>query len=221
MLDLWWYDFEERKQLWDYIKKSVDIFNIPWMCIGDFNEVKENEEKDGVWRTGRKINSFRDFINDCELMEVPYKGQLYTWFNKKGNGLIRERLDRALVNLLWEETYPCSQVQNIPAVRSNHSLLIMNIEYHDKKAPRKFKFEIVWAEMKECGEVIRKGWEYNGQGSKMFKLVQKLKGCRKKLKEWSRETIPNNRKIIEELTRRVADIQKEVIWKKDLKNIKR
>ena len=55
----------------------------------------------------------------------------------------------------------------------------------------------------------------------MFKLVQKLKGCRKKLKEWSRETFPNNRKIIEELTRRVADIQREVIWKKDLKNIER
>ena len=71
--------------------------------------------------------------------------------------MIRERLDRALVNLLWEETYPCSQVQNLPAVRSDHSPLIMNIEYHDKKAPRKFKFEIVWAEMEECGEVIRKG----------------------------------------------------------------
>ena len=83
----------------------------------------------------------------------------------------------------------------------------MNIEYHDKKAPRKFKFEIVWAEMEECGEVIRKGWEYKGQGSRMFKLVQKLKGCRKKLKEWSREAVPNNRKMIDELTRRVADIQ--------------
>ena len=96
-----------------------------------------------MWRTERRINSFRDFINDCELMGGPYKGQLYTWFNKRGNGLIRERLDRALVNLLWEETYPCSQVLNLPAVGSDHSPLIMNTEYHDKKAPRKFKFEIV------------------------------------------------------------------------------
>ena len=49
------------------------------MCIGDFNEVKENAKKDGgVWRTRRRINNFKEFINDCELMKVPYKGQLYT-----------------------------------------------------------------------------------------------------------------------------------------------
>ena len=39
-------DFDERRDQWEYIKKSIDIFNIPWMCIWDFNEIKENGEND-------------------------------------------------------------------------------------------------------------------------------------------------------------------------------
>ena len=41
----------------------------------------------------------------------------------------------------------------------------------------------------------------------MYKLVQKLKGCGRRLKEWSKKTVCNNKKMIEELTRKVAEIQ--------------
>ena len=76
------------------------IFNITWMCIGDFNEVKENAKKQGgTMRSRRRINSFQDFINEYGLLKVPCKRQMYTWFNKRENGLIRERLDKAMVNL--------------------------------------------------------------------------------------------------------------------------
>ncbi|XWS65235.1 hypothetical protein CRYUN_Cryun05aG0074800 [Craigia yunnanensis] len=94
-------DFEERKEQWEYIKKSMAIFKISWLCIGDFNKVKENEEKEGGrLRNRRMIDNFQEFINGYGLLEVPFKGQLYTWFNRMKNGLIRERLDRGLVNLL-------------------------------------------------------------------------------------------------------------------------
>ena len=102
-------DFDERRNQWDYIKKSVEIFDIPWLCIGDFNEIKENGEKKwGRIRGKRRINNFQEFINDCELMEVPFKGQLYTCFNKRESGLVRERLGRALVNMKWEKEFPCT-----------------------------------------------------------------------------------------------------------------
>ena len=47
-------EFEERRSHWKYIMKSIDIFNIPWMCIRDIIEVKENEEKDGGWMRSKK-----------------------------------------------------------------------------------------------------------------------------------------------------------------------
>ena len=77
--------------------------------LGDFNEVKENEGKNGGnMRVKRRTNSFQEFINDCGMIKILFRGQMYTWFNKKGNGLIRERLDKVLVKLLWEESFPKS-----------------------------------------------------------------------------------------------------------------
>ena len=52
----------------------------------------------------------------------------------------------------------------------------------------------------------------------MYRLVQKLKGCREVLKRWSRKTVVNNRKVIEELTSKMAQIQGGGIWRKGLKN---
>ncbi|XWS75405.1 hypothetical protein CRYUN_Cryun01aG0084200 [Craigia yunnanensis] len=82
------------------------------------------------------------------------------------SGLIREILDMTLVNLKWEEAYPCTQVQNFPPVSSNHSPIMVNFDFYDRKALRRFKFEILWAEMEGCVEVIKKGWEYKGKGLK-------------------------------------------------------
>ena len=121
--------------------------------------------------------------------------------------MIRERLDKALVNLEWEEAYPCTQVQNFPTVGFDHSPIMVNFDFHDKRALRRFKFEIIWVEMEECVELIRKGWECKGQGSQIYKLVQKLKGCRTMLTKWSKEAVRNNKKVIEELNKKVAEIQ--------------
>ena len=51
--------FEERRLLWEQIKKIIDIFNVPWVCIGDFNYVKDAMEKDGgQLKSRRKIDCF-------------------------------------------------------------------------------------------------------------------------------------------------------------------
>ena len=50
---------------------------------------------------------------------------MYTWFNRRENGMIRERLDRAMVNLQWEEEYPSTQVLNLPTVGSDHSPIFL------------------------------------------------------------------------------------------------
>ena len=39
--------FEDRKVLWEQIKKITNIFKMPWMYIGDFIDVKDIIEKDG------------------------------------------------------------------------------------------------------------------------------------------------------------------------------
>lgn len=148
-------------------------------------------------------------INSCGLIDLPFKGQILTWFSIKDGIVIRERLDIALVNVEWEEKYPGTQLFNLPAVGSDHSPIFLDSDFKEMKTPRKFRFELVWTELQECEQLIRNSWDIQIQGSNAFKLVKKLRNCREELRLWSKKTIPNNRTEIEDLMRKIGVIQKE------------
>ena len=56
--------------------------------------------------------------------------------------MIKEKLDKAIVNLEWQENFPKIQVFNLQAVGSDHSPIVVNTEYKDKKSPRAFRFGV-------------------------------------------------------------------------------
>ncbi|XP_058186378.1 uncharacterized protein LOC131303505 [Rhododendron vialii] len=92
---------QRRRELWDYLRSIHRESNFPWLCVGDFNEVGSILEKQGggVCRRSR-IEEFQQLLSDCELMDLEFKGSLYTWTNNQGGGAnIRERLDRAVANI--------------------------------------------------------------------------------------------------------------------------
>ena len=162
------------------------------MCVGDFNDVvSEMEKKGGRRKEKKKIECFQEMINSCGLNDAHYKGQKFTWYRIRKGELIKERLDRALVNLEWMEVFPNMQIMNLAAMGFDHSLLVANSEYKDK---RKFKFEVSWLMMEDCEKVIKEGWSRRVKGSKVEKVVKKLGTCRNRLGRWSKENVPNNRK---------------------------
>lgn len=55
--------------------------------------------------------------------------------------------------------------------------------------------------------MIKEGWSANFVGSFAFQWVRKLRKCIKLLLDWSRECFPNNRKKIDEVRRKTAEIQ--------------
>ncbi|OMO82636.1 reverse transcriptase [Corchorus capsularis] len=135
------------------------------------------------------------------------EGVRFTWVARRDHVLIRERLDRALANMEWLELNPNAKVQNLPAVGSDHSPILVLSDLKDKKAPKEFRFESMWAEHKDCADVIRKGWQPDYDGSQGYQLVKKLKNSRRALIEWSKNTFPNNRKKIDDLMHKMALIQ--------------
>ena len=54
-------------------------------------------------------------------------------------------------------------MQYFPAIGSDHSPIMINTDYHDKRRIRRFKFEILWAEIEGCLEMIKQGWDYKGE----------------------------------------------------------
>ena len=76
---------QSRHQTWDLMRGICSLSALPWLCIGDFNEVLRLEEHQGVAnRSNAQIQGFRDAVDDCMLMDVGYQGRFWT-FEKKSH----------------------------------------------------------------------------------------------------------------------------------------
>ena len=52
---------------------------MPWMCVGDFNDILYNHGKEeGMIRSERKIRGFRDMIEGGNLINLKSQGQRFT-----------------------------------------------------------------------------------------------------------------------------------------------
>lgn len=186
---------------------SKNIFE-PWCCIGDFNDIFEFDEKEGGRpKEKRKIDTFRSMVEECGLYNVSFQGQKFTLTGIREGEVIRERLDRALVNFEWLQVFPICQGFNLNAVGSDHSPIILWTKFLDKKGDRKFKFEANWAEELECADIVKEGWNIVCQGSYGFILARKLKNCRRVLINWCSRNKMENKVKIEDLLRKISVIQ--------------
>lgn len=98
---------QDRQEVWIKLSNLFHDPNAPWCCIGDFNEIRSNSEKEGGRvRSLRSFDDFENFIDEANLIDLGYKGPKFTWSNRQMDGdHIKERLDRALGNLTWRELY--------------------------------------------------------------------------------------------------------------------
>ena len=89
---------------------------LPWVAIGDFNEILYSSEKEGrAPRQQAMMQLFQDARNDCSLEDIGYNGDKFTFFR----GGLRERLDRAVSNPGWMDMHPlCGLVTWIWAIRT-------------------------------------------------------------------------------------------------------
>jgi len=93
----------EKKVLWWELTriKLVSQYLI-WCFCGDFNVVRSLSERKGIRERDIQSSETRDFncfIDANFLIEFPFVGKKFTWFNS--NGSAKSRLDRVLVTEDW------------------------------------------------------------------------------------------------------------------------
>jgi len=56
----------------------------PWLCVGDFNEITRQSEKQGGQssRPHNQIQSFRDALDECGFMDLEFVGFPFTWHKR-------------------------------------------------------------------------------------------------------------------------------------------
>ena len=68
-----------RDELWDHLVVLRQNFSLPWMLMGDFNEIiLPHELKGGVF-SFRRARKFAEVLDACNLMDVGSTGNLFTW----------------------------------------------------------------------------------------------------------------------------------------------
>lgn len=89
---------QKRGIMWDSMKNIVATVNMPWLVVGDFNDISFANKKIGGWAVStRKCKAFRDSMEECSLFDMQAKGPFYTWKGPiyRGGRRIYEKLDRA------------------------------------------------------------------------------------------------------------------------------
>ncbi|KAL8519995.1 hypothetical protein ACS0TY_010795 [Phlomoides rotata] len=134
-----------RSISWNLLRTLASANSFPWICIGDFNDLLSPEDK-----RGRAEHP--NVIMDYNLNDLPHIGYQYTWSRCKGTlNAVEESLDRAMVNLTWNDLFPNAKLLNLgTSIRSQSYFVIRN--------NRPFHFENKWLEELELRSIIDRCW---------------------------------------------------------------
>ncbi|KAK9027970.1 hypothetical protein V6N11_067786 [Hibiscus sabdariffa] len=93
------------------------------------------------------------------------------------------------------------------AIAFDHAPIILLLSGLKKKWKKDFKFESKWLLEEECSSNVKEAWKSILQSSNSKTFGRKLKTTRAKLSKWSRKKFGNNKKSIEEIKKRLLELQ--------------
>ena len=120
-------DTASRENSWDLLRSLSHRFNLPWMCMGNFNEILFANEKLG-WldRPERQMQGFRDALGYCALKDMGYTRFPYTWCNRRpGDQNTWIPLDRGVVIVDWILRFQAFRIPHLDAFHSDHKPLLL------------------------------------------------------------------------------------------------
>ncbi|KAK3188706.1 hypothetical protein Dsin_028267 [Dipteronia sinensis] len=195
----------ERSHSWNLLRRLVDMSNLPWVCVGDFNEVLDRAEKvGGVPKDWKLLAGFREALDDCGLDDLGYTGPQFTLCNKReGETFIQERLDRCVGNLDWQTAFPDFQVSHLDYWCSDHRPVIL--EFSDNlratgKASRKrcFHFEECWIDNVEVQDLVSQIWVDRRGLNAVNVVLGNIQDCGARLDHWNQQWRHRLKKDIKE-----------------------
>lgn len=115
-------DRNERHKSWSLLRQLAASSALPWVILGDFNELLYMSEKKGcLSHRERLILAFREAVEDCGSEDLGYSRHPYTWEKWRGTrNWVEERLDRTLSNRAWRNQFGLAKVSHVPQSTSNH-----------------------------------------------------------------------------------------------------
>ncbi|XP_061998880.1 uncharacterized protein LOC133716172 [Rosa rugosa] len=148
----------ERDSSWQLLRELSDLDSLPWIIIGDFNEILNNGEKiDEPLMAERQMRGFRETFGYGDLLDLGFHGAMTTWWNSE----TQIRLDRAVCTLTWFDLFGHPKLFHLQPSDSDHVPILLKantIPLASRPKFHRFKFKAFWVQHPECVEVVTKAW---------------------------------------------------------------
>ena len=114
-----------RENSWNLLRALKNQYSLPWCCTGDFNEITRQAESNGHRsRNDRQMQGFRNVIDECEFLDLGYRGLPFTWCNnRRGDATTWLRLDRFMATNDWLLRFHSVVVFHLDCTESDHKLV--------------------------------------------------------------------------------------------------
>ncbi|GJU27410.1 RNA-directed DNA polymerase, eukaryota [Tanacetum coccineum] len=149
-------DLTEKRVLWYYILRLIDRWDGDCVIMGDFNEVRTEQERYGSVFNVQGANAFNSFIFLASLIDLPLDDYAYTWAHKTAKKM--SKLDRFLVSKRLLASFPFLSALCLDRNLSDHRLILMrelSIDY----GPTPFRFFHSWFNLDGFEKMVEDTWK--------------------------------------------------------------
>ena len=188
-------DAVTRRLFWKQLVSLMNNREDSYFITGDFNDIVNNAEKEGS--PARAEGSFvdlRSFYSEGDLYDLPHSGDFLSWRGKRGDYLVRCRLDRAAANSAWAEMFPTARSQYLDYEGSDHRPIVTIVEPERKKRKGMFRYDRRLKDNIEVKVLVEEIWKNAGSVS----IREKIALTRTAIVEWSKTQYRNSRVFIEQ-----------------------
>nr|GEV88993.1 RNA-directed DNA polymerase, eukaryota [Tanacetum cinerariifolium] len=200
-------DLTENRMLWYYIFHLIDRRDGDCLIMGDFNEVRTEQERYGSVFNVQGANAFNSFIYLAILIDLPLDGHAYTWAHKTTNKM--SKLDRFLVSkgLLALFSYILALCLDRNLL-DNRPILIhkLSINY----GPTPFRFFHSWFNLDGFDKLVKDTWKSLAivDSNGMINLKKKLQALKIVIKQWTKDAKKSSYKAKISIQSKLSNIDK-------------
>nr|GFB06211.1 RNA-directed DNA polymerase, eukaryota [Tanacetum cinerariifolium] len=173
--------------LWDYISGLITRWNGETIVLGDFNEVRSEDERFGSIFHQSYAREFNHFISSSGLLEVKMEGYSFTWSHSSASKT--RKLDRFLVSEGIFMTFPTILAICLDCHLSDHRPILFN-EIHTDYGPTPFRVYHSWFKRDGFDAWVENAWNSftHNDSNRMIRFKKKLQDLKKIIRVWIRES---------------------------------
>nr|GEW06255.1 putative RNA-directed DNA polymerase, eukaryota, reverse transcriptase zinc-binding domain protein [Tanacetum cinerariifolium] len=144
-----------KRLLWDYVLTLIDRWNGEVVVLGDFNEVRNINERHGSCFNPTSARVFDQFISASGFVVVKMEGYTFTWSHPSGSKM--SKLDRFLVSEGIFSIFPSITVVFLDRHLLDHRLIIL-CEVQADFGPILFRFYHSWISLEGFDAMVEQTW---------------------------------------------------------------